>query len=98
PRPKMAWRLSRSDEECHWGYIAAELGGNSYSIQRPGAVHDIVTLRDYRLLIGIEWRGKKRHASRLEAGWVLGRAVEYASGIGDYNPGQTAILRLSGDY
>lgn len=98
PRPKAAWRLSRAEGGAHWGYIAGELGGNSYSIQRIGAIHDIVTLRDYRLLVGWEHRGKKRHASRLEAGWVFGRAVEYASGIGNYNPGDTAIIRLSSDY
>lgn len=97
PRPKASWRLSRSDGG-YWGYVAGELGGNSYSIQRPGAIHDIVTLRDYRLLVGFENRGQKRHATRFEVGWVFGRAVEYASGIGNYNPGDTAIIRLSSDY
>lgn len=98
PRPKMAWRLGHNEDGCHWGYVAAELGGNSYSIQRPGAVQDIVTLRDYRLMVGWERRGEKRHACRLEAGWVFGRAVEYQSGIGDFNPGQTGIIRLSSDF
>ena len=98
PRPKAAWRLSRAEEGRHWGYIAGELGGNSFSIQRVGAVHDIVTLRDYRLLVGWERRGEKRHSCRFEAGWVFGRAVEYASGIGNYNPGDTGMIRLSSDY
>jgi hypothetical protein len=98
PRPKAAWRLGPNDDGHLWAYVAGELGGNSYSIQRPGAIHDIVTLRDYRLLVGLEHRGKKRHACRLEAGWVFGRAVEYVSGIGNFDPGQTAIIRLSSDY
>ena len=98
PRPKAAWRLTESGDDSTWAYVAGELGGNSYSIQRPGAVHDIVTLRDFRLLFGWEQRGQKRHASRIEAGLVFGRAVEYASGIGDYHPGQTAIIRFSGDF
>lgn len=98
PAPKAAWRMSRDTEGSTWGYVAAELGGGSFSIQRPGAIHDIVTLRDYRLLFGWELRGEKRHATRIEAGWVFGRAVEYASGVGNYNPNQTAIIRLSSDY
>lgn len=98
PAPKAAWRMGRDTEGSTWGYIAAELGGGSFSIQRPGAIQDIVTLRDYRLLFGWELRGEKRHATRIEAGWVFGRAVEYASGIGNYNPSQTAIIRLSSDY
>lgn len=98
PRPKAAWRVSSDDDGSTWGYVAGELGGGSFSIQRPGAVQDIVTLRDYRLLFGVEHRSEKGHASRFEAGWVFGRAVEYASGIGNYCPSQTAIIRFSSDY
>lgn len=98
PRPKAAWRLSHADEGRHWGFVSGELGGNSFTIQRPNAVLDIATLRDYRLFIGYENRREKRHTSRLEFGWIFGRAVEYASGIGDYNPGQTAMIRLASDY
>lgn len=98
PAPKAAWRMGRNPGGSTWGYIAAELGGGSFSIQRPGAIQDIVTLRDYRLLLGWEVRDEKRSATRIEAGWVFGRAVEYASGVGNYNPNQTAIIRLSSDY
>jgi hypothetical protein len=98
PRPKAAWRLTESGEDSTWAYVSGELGGNSFTIQRPNAVQDVVTLRDYRLMFGWESRSPKRHASRIEAGWVFGRAVEYNSGIGDYHPGQTAIIRYSSDY
>lgn len=98
PHPKAAWRLSQNGEGSRWGYVAGELGGGSFTILRPNAVQDIATLRDFRLLFGWEQRGNKRHSSRIEAGWVFGRAVEYASGIGDYSPSQTAILRISDDF
>jgi len=98
PRPRAAWRLSSTGTESTWLSVTGELGGGSYSIQRAGAFHDIVTLRDYRLLVGWEKRGTKRRTTRLEAGWVFGRAVEFVSGIGNYDPGQTGMLRLSSDY
>ena len=98
PRPKAAWRLSQADEGRHWGFVSGELGGNSFTILRTGAVQDIATLRDYRVFVGYESRGKNRHVSRLEFGWIFGRAVEYASGIGNYNPGQTAMIRIASDY
>jgi len=98
PHPKASWRLKQNSENSRWCYVSGELGGGSFSIQRPGAIHDIVTLRDYRLVFGLEQRGSKRHATRIEAGWVFGRAVEYASGIGNYNPNSTAMIRLSSDY
>ncbi len=97
PRPKAAWCL-RPGDKSGWLYVAGELGGGSFSIARSNATHDIVTLRDYRLLIGWESRGEKQHASRIEAGWVFGRAVEYVSGVGNYDPAQTAIIRWSTDY
>ena len=98
PRPKAAWRLTGDATSSNWFFVSGELGGGSFSIQRTGSVHDIVTLRDYRLMAGWETRGTKRHACRIEAGWVFNRAVEYASGIGNFYPGDTAIIRIASDY
>jgi hypothetical protein len=90
--------LTGNATSSNWFFVSGELGGGSFTIQRTGAVHDIVTLRDYRLMAGWEARGTKRHTCRIEAGWVFNRAVEYASGIGNYNPGDTAIIRIASDY
>ncbi|MBS0201460.1 MAG: hypothetical protein JSS49_01075 [Planctomycetes bacterium] len=98
PRPKAAWCLTRDGTSSQWVYVSGELGGGSFSIQRTGAVHDIVTLRDYRLMAGLESRGTKRHASRIEFGWIFNRAVEYTSGLGNFNPGDTAIIRIASDF
>lgn len=98
PKPRLAWRPNHDEEHQCWFYVAGELGGGSWAINRADRSKDIVTLRDLRLLAGLEVRTKKRHAGRLEAGWVFDRAVDYQSGIGDYHPADTAIIRWSSDY
>lgn len=98
PRPRAAWRLDEDGTTSTWFTVSGELGGGSYSILRSAGFYDIATLRDYRLLAGWELRNQRRHLTRVEVGWVFGRAVEYASGIGNYNPGSTGMLRLTSEY
>ena len=98
PRPKVAFRIEHHEDRQHWFYVAGELGGGSWAINRTTGARDIVTLRDLRLLVGLETNNKKRHASRLEAGWVFDRVVDYRSNLGDYRPSDTAIIRWSSDF
>ena len=64
----------------------------------PRRAREEVTLRDYRLLIGVETRTKSGHAARLEAGWVFDRVVDYQSNLGDYRPDDTAMIRWSSEF
>ena len=98
PRPKIARRIASTENEKVWFYVAGELGGGSWAINRTSGARDIITLRDLRLLIGLETLTKKGHASRLEAGWVFDRVVDYRSNLGDYRPSDTAIIRWSSDF
>ncbi len=98
PRPKIARRITQTDKDQVWCYVAGELGGGSWAINRMSGARDIITLRDLRLLVGLEINNKKRHASRLEAGWVFDRVVDYRSNLGDYRPPDTAIIRWSSDF
>lgn len=98
PRPKIARRITSTENEKVWLYVAGELGGGSWAINRTSGTRDIVTLRDLRLLVGLETTTKKSHASRLEAGWVFDRVVDYRSNVGNYRPSDTAIIRWSADF
>lgn len=98
PRPRAAWRVCRKEKETHWVYIGGELGGGSWAISRSDRAYDTVTYRDYRLVAGYETNALKGHASRIEIGWIFGRAVEYRSGDGNYSPPDAFMLRLSSDY
>jgi hypothetical protein len=76
-----------------WAYFLAEFGGNTWAIQRASGVGDKVTLADYRLMVGVERKLNGGAGYRLEGGYVFGRRVEYLSGVGDFTPPSTFIVR-----
>ncbi|HZL89690.1 MAG TPA: DUF6268 family outer membrane beta-barrel protein [Pirellulaceae bacterium] len=93
PKPKLAVRLSSGPGFENWLYGTAEYGGNTYVIERVGGAHDKVTYQDFRLLVGFERRLNYGAGFRLEAGYVFGRQVDFASATGDFEPGDTVLLR-----
>ena len=93
PRPKLAVRLNSGPGFEHWLYGTAEYGGNTYVIQRASGEHDKLTYQDFRLLLGWERRLNYGAGFRLEAGYVFGRQVDFTSASGDFEPGDTVLLR-----
>lgn len=93
PRPKLGMRVNVGTGYEDWIYAAAEFGGNTWSIVRDNGTPDKVTWSDYRAMAGYERRLDGGAGYRLEAGYVFGRHLEYASGNGDYNPDPTFIVR-----
>ncbi|MBL4883999.1 MAG: hypothetical protein JKY95_11715 [Planctomycetaceae bacterium] len=92
PRPRLKWQLSKSSEHEKWGYIGAEFGGGSWAIDRSDGVEDVVVIREYQMLAGIEYKLPESRSWFWETGIVLGRSVEYSSGLGDYKPPATFVL------
>ena len=98
PKPRIAWRVGQESKQDHWMYFGGELGGGSWAISRADRSYDIVTYRDLRLVAGLETQTGKGHASRIEVGWIIDRSVEYRSNLGNYNPSESLMIRLSSDY
>ncbi len=88
PRPRIASRLSGD----RWLYLAAEMDGGTWAIQRADRTDDVATYRDYRLCLGVQ-QGEES-TSYLEVGYVFARHLEYRSGTPSYNPLSTTLLRL----
>ena len=93
PKPKLSVRLNCGLGYEDWLYTTAEFGGNTWSIERISGLDDKVTYLDYRALLGIERKLNGGAGYRLEGGYVFGREITFASGIGDFNPKDTFILR-----
>lgn len=98
PKPRVAMKVSQTPQETQWLYLAGELGGGSWAISRADRAYDVVTYRDYRLMCGLESKGARGHAVRIEGGWVFSRSIEYRSDVGNYNPPDSAMVRISADY
>ena len=93
PKPKLGTRVNVGKGYEDWVFVTAEFGGNTWAIVRAGGAEDKVTWIDYRAMVGYERRVDGGGGYRLEAGYVFGRNLEYASGIGDFDPTPTFIIR-----
>ncbi len=94
PRPRYLRQLRQQGEQEQWWYLAAEFGGGSWAVERTSGQNDVVTLRDYRLITGMEYKIPQDRSWFWEAGLVFGREVEYLSNIGNFRQDPSAVLRL----
>ncbi len=102
PRPNIArriyWRGAYTDDIQDWAYVAGEFAGGTWAIRRIDGTDDVLTYRDFRLLLGLERRALWRMDGRLEIGYVFGRKVEFASATPDVRPSDTVMLRAGITY
>jgi hypothetical protein len=95
PRPRFAVRVMNTEQ---WLYVAGELGGGTWAIERVPHSNDNVTYRDMRLILGWESVDTEHLTSALEFGYVFARDLSYRSGVGDYDPPDGWMLRLTARY
>ena len=91
PRPRAVFRLTG----CHQLYVCGELGGGTWAIERAGSmVDDLATYRDLRLCIGLQSVEEDGDCTAFEIGYLFDRRLEYTSGIGNFSPENTAMIRV----
>ncbi len=79
PRPRFAHRMPRMGNYEVWGYVGAEYGGGSWTIERMGNIDDQVDVNEIRSFFGYEWVGPKNVTGFLETGYVFDREMLYRS-------------------
>jgi hypothetical protein len=97
PNPKLARRFTTLGNTDVWGYVAAEYGGGSWTIQRPGFT-DQADYNDIRVMVGIESFGYRGMHGFFETGYVFDRQIIYRSGTPNFNPSDTLMLRAGLSY
>ncbi len=83
PRPKLARRLWTLGNTDVWGYLAAEYGGGSWTVERTfqamangDLISDQVDINDIRVIGGFEWlSGLAAVTGFVEVGWVTDREL-----------------------
>ena len=98
PRPKLAHRLRYGETWADWVYLAGEFGGNSFAILHSDRSRDIATLRDWRLMLGVERKLDGGSGMRAEVGFVFNRRLEFSSELPDLEFDSTLLLRLVGTF
>ncbi|MGC4003083.1 MAG: hypothetical protein QM811_08080 [Pirellulales bacterium] len=95
PRPRVLVCTRRNRRFEDWLSLGGEFGGGQWAIERANGDHDVLTLLDYRAVLG--WERKSLNGGiggRLEIGYVFGRKYEFhQSNTPDYEPGDTVMLR-----
>lgn len=97
PRPKLAHMIACSPTFQDWLYLGAEFGGNTFAFEQDGQA-DLVTLRDYRIYLGVERKLDGGAGFRFEAGYVFSRSIELASSGQETIAPATAHLRIGAAY
>lgn len=99
PRPRVMKRIRFDGTREHWVYGGLEVfGGNTWSITQSTGAEDIFIYRDNRLLVGYETKVAGGLATRVEAGYVFTRKVEFENDPATLDPGGTVMVRAGLTY
>ncbi len=94
PRPRLSYMIyEESGGAKWWAYTGASLGGGQWLVRRDGE-DQVMTLRQFNLVAGIERRPIPYVAMFLESGWVFGREVEIQDTKETFIPSDSFIVRL----
>ncbi|MEY3173772.1 MAG: hypothetical protein RLZZ436_1686 [Planctomycetota bacterium] len=72
PQPRISWLVGDRSRL----YLAGAMGGGTWDVEFPDSSGQLVTLRDYRLSLGLEQRQSAEALTNLEVAWVFGRQLE----------------------
>jgi hypothetical protein len=93
PRPRAGWRWRYGTGFEDWLYVAGEIGGGTWQIERQDLTSDRLTIRDFRIILGAERRRNGGAGQRLEVGYVFGRDIEFRTDPQTFSPPDTLLIR-----
>ncbi|MCX7429034.1 MAG: hypothetical protein NTW96_25835 [Planctomycetia bacterium] len=74
-------------------YIAGDLGGGSWAVERAVVHNDLATYRDLQCCIGLECVDQDGSRSAIEVGYLFDRRLEFTSGHDNMRLDDTAMIR-----
>ncbi|MBL8817472.1 MAG: hypothetical protein JNL58_15710 [Planctomyces sp.] len=90
PRPRIDYLLSESSRV----YLAGYLDGGTWDIEMPDGAGNVMTYRDYRLVLGFETDDGSGSSSIWEFGYVFDRELELRSSYPDTQLKDAFMLRI----
>ncbi len=90
PNPRLDIQLT----EQHRIYFNGGMGGGTWAVERDNEVDDLATYYDLHVGLGLAKSQGNGKWSAIEISYLFDRKLEYATGDGDYRPGETAMIRL----
>lgn len=74
PRPRIDFAL----DDQHRVYVAGLLGGGTWDFEATADTRELLTYRDYRVVLGFEFADNDNHLSSIEFGYAFDRQLEFA--------------------
>ncbi len=80
PSPRLSYRILKDGANSEtWVYLAGVFGGNTWAVTRASGLPDELTIRDLRLVTGVEHLLTRNRGVFAETGLVFDRSLEYAT-------------------
>jgi len=79
-------------------YFRGDLGGGTWAVERDSELDDLATCYELQAAVGLTPAPFLEHGSSVEVAYLFGRKLEYASGLGDYHPNSTVMVRTVARY
>lgn len=99
PQSKLAWRLAKDGIQSEsWLYATAGLGGNTWAVTRAFGVSDELSLRDIRVLLGVDHITDGGGGWFAEVGYAFNRRIEYQSTQTDIDLSDGILLQAGWRY
>ena len=94
PSPRISRRIFKdADFSETWAYVSGVFGGNTWAVKRTSGQDDQLTLRDLRVMLGVEHLRQKNRGVFVETGWVFSRSMEFTNTPPQIDFGDAIILR-----
>lgn len=102
PRPRVSWLVYERPQRQQWLYFQGGFTGGTWAYERPSGADDVLTYREWRLVLGWESVAPKKPGQFIsldpkfgaEVGYAFGREFEFESGLPDIDPDSSVLLRV----
>lgn len=99
PESRFSYRLAKDGGHSEtWSYLSAGLGGNTWAVTRQNQATDELSLRDLRLMAGIEKLRDGGGGWFAQTGYALDRRIEYESDQTEQSLGDGFLLQAGWRY
>ncbi len=99
PESRFSWRLAKDSYRSEtWMYLSGGLGGNTWAVTRADGTHDELSLKDLRLLFGLEHLLDGGGRLFAESGLAFHRTLEYEATEFEQSFGNAVIIQAGLSY
>lgn len=94
PRPRIDFAM----DDQHRIYIAGLLGGGTWDYEATADTRELLTYRDYRVVLGFEFADNDNHLSSIEFGYAFDRQLEFANAGTTFDSPDAFVLQWVSRY